>query len=309
MFTPKIIIDTLADNVRTTRNPFGLSKNGLNTWYKKCKVEQSGDTILFTGLMYQLVPYIKATTRYLEKYEDTPKADYVRYGKYVPKALTNLGLKIVSSGEDKKTFNTILCNIVKILQDSGVSFGYRPDLDEYSGVLLYDLGDQESFVEHAKYVAAKLKDAGIKKLITVDPHTSYAVKVLYPKYTGISFEVQTYFELAKLESNGTAAEVTLHDPCFYGRYLKLADVPQKILGDMGITCKPLTTSGVFTSCCGGPAESISPKLADEVGQRRVAELQASGNPVVAMCPICLANLQKAGADVEDLSTLLVQHAA
>ncbi len=308
MFTPKIIIEMLADNVRKTRNPFGLKKTGLNSWWKDCNVNQEGDTLLFTGLMYQLVPYIKATNRYLEKYEDTPKADYIRYGKYVPKSLVNLGLNLISSKEDIKIFNDILCNIVTILKSSGTAFGYKPDLDEYSGVLLYDLGDQQSFVDHAKYVANKLKSAGIRKLITVDPHTTYAVKILYPKYTGISFEVQTYFELAELKGEDSREEVTLHDPCFYGRYLELADVPQNLLTSLGVTCAPINSSGSFTNCCGGPAESISPKLADEVGERRITELQSTGRQIVTMCPICLANLQKAGAQVEDLSSVLVQFA-
>ena len=305
MFTPEIIIETLADNVRKTRNPFGLKKTGLNNWWKDSSVNQAGDTLLFTGLMYQLVPYIKATNKYLEKYEDTPKADYIRYGKLVPKWLVNLALNFITSKEDRQTFNKILSNIVTILQSSGVSFGYQPDLDEYSGVLLYDLGDQQSFVEHAKYVANKLKSAGIRKLITVDPHTTYAAKVLYPKYTGISFEVQTYFELADLKGQNSRQEVTLHDPCFYGRYLELADVPHNLLTSLGVNCTPVNSSGSFTNCCGGPAESVSPKLADEVGMRRITELQTTGHQIVTMCPICLANLQKTGAEVEDLSSVLV----
>ncbi|HEB69743.1 MAG TPA: (Fe-S)-binding protein [Desulfobulbus sp.] len=309
MFTPRTIMELLADNVRKTRNPFGLNKAGLNSWWKDSPVNQDGETLLFTGLMYQLVPYIKAATRYLEKYEDTPAADYLRYGKFIPKPLVNLGLKGISSRDDRSEFNTILCNIVKILQSSGVSFGYHPELDEYSGVLLYDMGDQENFVEHARYVAEKLQAAGIRKLITVDPHTTYALKVLYPKYTGISFEVQTYFELTSLHSGDVSSEVTLHDPCFYGRYLALADVPHDLLSGLGVHCEPINTSGAFTTCCGGPAESISPRLAEEVGRRRVAELQATGRPIVAMCPICLAHLQKSGAQVEDLSSILVQFVA
>jgi len=306
MFTPKIIIETLADNVRKTRNPFGLKKASINNWWKNSTVKKDGDTLLFTGLMYQLVPYIKATTKYLEKYEDTPKADYIGLGKFIPKSLASLALNMIAAPEDKEACNEILGNIVKILQSSDVPFGYNPDLDDYSGVLLYDLGDQESFVKHATYVAKKLKDAGIRKLITVDPHTTYAMKVLYPKYTGISFKVQTYFELAKLKGQGDPTEVTLHDPCFYGRYLNLADVPVKLLSGLGVSCLPINNSGAFTSCCGGPAESISPKLAEEVGLRRLEELQSTGKNIVAMCPICLANLQKVGAEVEDLSSVLVR---
>ncbi len=62
--------------------------------------------------------------------------------------------------------------------------------------------------------------------------------------------------------------------------------------------------GEFTSCCGGPAESVSPALNREILGRRAAELQARGAPVVTMCPICLANLLKTGLPVEDLASLL-----
>lgn len=306
MFDPKDIIENIADNVRKTHNPFGLSKKGFNTWWKGVEIPANGDALLFTGLMYQLVPYIKAATGYLEKYEDTPKASYLRYGKYVPKMLADLGLRKIADKDDLEESATTLANIVAILEASGVSFTYKPELDEYSGVLLYDLGDQEGFVNHARQVAQQLKDAGITKLITVDPHTTYALKVLYPKVTGISFEVKTYFEVANLAGKAGMDEVTLHDPCFYGRYLEVSDVPQTVLGKAGVSCASLNNNGSFTNCCGGPAESVSPKLADEVGLRRVAELQAAGKPIVAMCPICKANLEKCGAEVEDLSSVLAR---
>lgn len=51
------------------------------------------------------------------------------------------------------------------------------------------------------------------------------------------------------------------------------------------------------------AESVSPALNREILERRVAELRASGAPVVTFCPICMANLLKAGP-VEDLASLV-----
>ncbi len=66
----------------------------------------------------------------------------------------------------------------------------------------------------------------------------------------------------------------------------------------------MDNSREFTSCCGGPAESVSPALNREILGRRAAELQASGAPVVTMCPICLANLLKTGLAVEDLASLV-----
>jgi Fe-S oxidoreductase len=260
--------------------------------------------MLFTGLMYQFVPYIEKSTAYLSRYEDTQWADYLRFGKYIPKWLSGLGLAAITPTAEKKKFNCILQNIASIMIQSKVDIFYDPAMDDYSGILLYDLGDQEGFVQHARYVSAKLKRNGIRKLITVDPHTTYAMKVLYPKYTGEQFEVKAYFELVDLESTNGHRRVTLHDPCFYGRYLELSDIPARVLAKMDIECVPVRNSGLHTNCCGGPAESISPKLAREVGQRRLTELKYTGQPVVAMCPICFANLKKAGADVEDLSTII-----
>ena len=308
MYNPKDIIDLIAGNVRKTKNPFGVPKFVINNWWKGTGMATQGDTLLFTGLMYQFVPYIEKSTTYLAQFEDTMLADYVKYGKYVPKRLSGLGLATITPGKEKKKFNNILKDIAKILTKSGVDFFYDPKLDDYSGILLYDLGDQESFVSHAKYVAAKLKQNGIKKLITVDPHTTYAMKILYPKYTGESFEVHAYFERLNLRSKNGARRIALHDPCFYGRYLELSDVPARVLSDMGIECVPIRNSGLHTNCCGGPAESISPKLAGEVVDRRITELKEADAPIVAMCPICLGNLRKAGADVEDLSTLIARQA-
>ena len=306
MYNPKEIIDLIADNVKKTRNPFGIPKSLVNTWWKSANVKQKGDALLFTGLMYQFVPYIEKSTAYLTDYEDTRWAEYLRYGKYIPKLMSGVGLAIITPGKEKRKFNTILRNIAKILTLSGVDFFYDHELDDYSGVLLYDLGDQEGFVAHAKYVAAKLKKNGIKKIITVDPHTTYALKVLFPKYTGEQFEVQTYFELLNLTSKNGGGKITLHDPCFYGRYLELSDVPAQVLSGMGFECMPVRNSGLHTNCCGGPAESISPKLSDEVGKRRIEELETTGAPIVAMCPICLGNLRKAGANVEDLATVIAR---
>ena len=308
MYHPKNIIDVLADNIRKTRNPFGAGNSTMNKWWKDASLRTEGDALLFTGLMYQLMPYIKKTTHHIERYEDTALADYVGYQKYVPKLLVKSAFVFMADKEDKEKYNHILKSMVKLLERSGVNFFYKPKLDYYSGILLYDLGDNEGFIEHAKFVAGKLKEQGIRKIITVDPHTTYALKVLYPKYTGISFDVKTYFELIDFEVKDGDRQVTLHDPCFYGRYLELSDVPRKILDKFGIENVDVRSSGKFTSCCGGPAESISPSLTKEILQRRYADLQETGKPIVSMCPICLGNLIKIGADVEDLSVLLARYA-
>ncbi len=308
MYDPKDIIGLVAGNIEKAGNPFKASDSIINTWWRGLRLRMEGDALLFTGLMYQSIPYIENTTRYLARFEDSFWTRYLSYGRFAPGFLINLGFRLLASRKDKKKFNGIVRDIHKILVKSDVDFFYRPELDCYSGILLYDLGDEEGFARHASSVARKLKSWGVKKLITVDPHTTYAMKVLYPKYTKETFEVKTYFELSNIKADAGGRRVTLHDPCFYGRYLELSDMPRKVLQTLGIEQVEIRNSGAFTNCCGGPAESLSPKLTNAVLGRRVAELKATGTPIVAMCPICLGNLLRAGVQAEDLSTLVARYA-
>jgi Fe-S oxidoreductase len=315
MYHPRDIINLISANVRKTRNPFGIPNSQINTWWRQAPgfTRRPGDALLLTGLMYQSIPYIEATTRYLERLEDTRWADYLRFAplsRYIPSFLVGRGFSFLTTKAEKKQFNGILLAISRLLTKSGVDFFYHPEMDFYSGILLYDLGDQEGFVEHARFVAKTLQLHGVEKVITVDPHTTYALKELYPKYTGVSFDVQPYFALLRPQEgrggNGRPA-VVLHDPCFYGRYLKLSEGPRRLLTGLGLPYTEVRNCGEFTSCCGGPAESVSPALNREILARRVTELEQTGAPVVTFCPICLANLIKAGLPVEDLASLLDRH--
>jgi Fe-S oxidoreductase len=312
MYNPKDIINLLAANIRKTRNPFGVPNTAINTWWKEAGgfTRRPGDALLFTGLMYQAIPYIEATTGYLERLEGTRWANLLRFGslsRYVPSFLVSQGFSWMTSRSERQKFNGILGSISRVLKKSGVNFFYHPDMDFYSGILLYDLGDQEGFVEHARFVARNLRLHGVERIITVDPHTTYALKELYPRYTGESFEVQPYFTMlnpgAALAGNGRPP-VAIHDPCFYGRYLKLSEGPRRLLDSLGLKYVEVRRCGDLTSCCGGPAESVSPALNREILARRVAELKETGAPVVTFCPICLANLIKAGLPVEDLATFV-----
>jgi hypothetical protein len=42
MYDPKDIINLIADNVRKTKNPFGVPKFAINNWWKKANVPKRG---------------------------------------------------------------------------------------------------------------------------------------------------------------------------------------------------------------------------------------------------------------------------
>ena len=113
MYNPRDIIDLIAANVRKTRNPFGVPSSQFNTWWREAAgfTRRPGDALLFTGLMYQAIPYIEATTRYLERLEGTRWADYLRFGRfsrYLPGFLVGRGFSFLTSTAEKKKFNGIL---------------------------------------------------------------------------------------------------------------------------------------------------------------------------------------------------------
>ena len=102
MYKPKSIIDIVAGNVKKTRSPFGIPKFMANTWWKTAPVKRQGDALLFTGLMYQLVPYIEKSTTYLERFEDTRWAGYLTYARFFPKYLAGMGLALMTSEKGKR---------------------------------------------------------------------------------------------------------------------------------------------------------------------------------------------------------------
>jgi Fe-S oxidoreductase len=305
MYDPRVIVDLIERNVAETGNPLAAMPIAINRWWKKADLPKEGEVLLVTGLMIQFLPLIRKITRVLEKLEETDRASWIRYARFVPPPLAQFGSLFAISGKELSASNAMLLNIVHLLKLSGIRFAYRPELDFYSGILLYDLGDVDGFADHAYRVGNALSDAGVRSLITIDPHTTYAFKVLYPEYAGVKFQVYTYMELLQLRGDGfKGLRVTLHDPCFFSRYLNLSHVPRHLLAGLGVEIADVQQSGIFTHCCGGPAESVSPKLSREIARRRLDQLEKTGAPILTMCPICLENLKRAGGNVEDLSAFL-----
>jgi len=66
----------------------------------------------------------------------------------------------------------------------------------------------------------------------------------------------------------------------------------------------------LTHCCGSPIESLFPKMAHQIGGKRVQQLKnANGQGVATMCPICMATLKEASdgeLEINDISGFLAK---
>lgn len=297
VISPKLLTDFVTASMKKSGTPVGLSKEEVNSWWREFEIKREGEWFFFTGLLYQLTPYIEKAVDKIEVLEKMKISSLIRFSKFTPSKF----LKLFVSPKKERVVEakSTIRSIYKLLEKAGVSVWYNPDLDFYSGVLLYDLGEEEEFENHAKLVIERLERAGVKKIVTIDPHTTYTLKHLYPEN---SFEVASYIELVKDLRGNVKEEVVIHDPCYYSRYLRLYDDVREIMSNFGISYHDIRNSKELTSCCGGPIEGISARVAEEVAKLRVNEL--GSKKIVTTCPICLSNLRRAGGKVVDLAHLI-----
>ena len=311
MYKPQFVTRFVKESIARSGNPLGIHPSELRWWDGlKLSEPKSGRRILFTGMLYQLSPYLSRIAGMLLRFEETFIERAAESLLQFPLLQRLLSMHISRvSREEKEYYNGIVKKIALNLLKRKIEYTYDPRLDLYSGILLHDLGLENEFVNHASRVAKVLNEGEVWEVITIDPHTTYALKVLYPEYINFEIQVKTYFELLEKRSNSiTKPEkmyeaITLHDPCYYGRYLELSDVPRRILETFGIEIIEVRNSGKLTSCCGGPVESFSPNLSGAMAKHRAEELDF-GCKMVTMCPICLSNFRRVKAPFVDFAELL-----
>jgi Fe-S oxidoreductase len=249
--------------------------------------------------------------------EDSFLGKFVFVGRFFNKMFNVSAFVSRPSKADVKLYKQIVHNIAKLLKKAGVEFGYLYKKELYAGTLAYDLGVDDAFSIQAKRVYNLLKENGVSTVITVDPHTTNIMRSVYPTIIdGYDIEVKSYLEVLAASDDfqplhSIEKEITVHDSCVYARHEGVIDEPRQLLKRAGYTIKEPKDNKALTHCCGGPIESIFPKMSHVIGNNRVQQLKdvTNGGTVATMCPICMASLKKAsgdGLEIEDISSLLVK---
>ena len=307
------VLGILSDNLKKRGSVLPLSRRQATGWAKGLNIPRGGETILYTGLMYQLIPAIDALAGQMALFENSSITRLFGLGRFVNQ-FVNLSffMALTASKEMKQENDRVLRNIAGMLQHAGVEFGYLCEQELYSGALVYDGGLDESFGIHARRVFAGFRKNGVRRVITVDPHTTSILREVYPKFVkDLDIEVKSYLEvLAEKEfpvMQEQNAELVIHDSCVYARYEGMVDQPRRLLTHAGVTLREPELTGRATYCCGGPIESLFPGKAHEIAKNRIDQLTENGENIVTMCPICQVNLRKAAAErchVGDISHTL-----
>jgi Fe-S oxidoreductase len=312
----KDVLGILRDNLTLRGSLLPLSRARATGWAEEMAIPRGGRTVLYTGLMYQLMPSMIALEKLTARFEDSSLNRLTFLGRLGNRAVNGSRMtSLLVRGADRKRFDGILRDIATLLRAAGVDFGYLYEEELYAGALAHDQGLCQAFERQVLRVHELFRRSGVKRVITVDPHTTNVLRSILPNVVPNSgLKVESYLEV--LADRGwkparpVERSVAIHDSCVYARHEGVIDEPRQLLRDAGVEVLEPEYSGRATFCCGGPVESLFPGKARSIAETRVSQLGAVGKQIVTMCPICLVNLEAAArkqqAAVDDLSSWLVE---
>jgi Fe-S oxidoreductase len=312
LLNPLDVVKVIEDNVRRYGFPFPVPREAVYSWAKPLRLPDRGSIMLYTGALYQLTPYIASIVEQLSAIEGSRVSGLALKLSGILSSLGVSRLIVRPKGDMVSVVERILTSIVSLLERAEVKVAYPYEDDMYSGVLLYDLGLDELFKEHAVKVYRALKSRGAELLVTVDPHTTHIMRSVYPRYVdGYDLEVKSYLEVlaergVELVREPSGGKIVIHDPCLYARFENVVEQPRMLLRMAGFDVMEPRRSRKMTYCCGGPIEGLTPRMAKMIAKTRLEELREKSRTIVTLCPICYANLRAvAEGDVEVIDIALV----
>lgn len=295
------VIGILTDNLRLRGSVLPISSRNATRWARGLGLRRGGETVLYTGMLYQLIPYIEGLVKVERQLGGSRLARFTGLGRKINRLVNVSAFMARPSGKLRAAYDQTPIHVALLLEQAGVEFGYLYEDDLYSGALAYDLGADEIVAEHARRVNEVFKKHGVRNVITIDPHTTNMLRSVFPKLIpDYDIQVKNYLEVLTerelIVRTPLGGELTIHDPCVFARYENIIEEPRKLLLATGATIKEPEKSGRMTWCCGGPIESLYPEKALANAQKRVQQLREAAPEVVTMCPMCLVNLSNATPD-------------
>jgi Fe-S oxidoreductase len=230
--------------------------------------------------------------------------------------MQGLEVKIAEPGERVENLIFVCCtiaydpkvqvtakNLIKILNKSGVDYGFIGDSETCCSSEVHNLGEEGLFEMMIEDNTELLNSYDAARLVTISPHCYSTFKNQYP---GLKAEVIHYTHLLKeileenkLELNGEFPQkIVYHDPCFLGKQNDVFDEPRYILSRIpGAEIVEFDRSRERSLCCeggGGKMWVESESRLERLAEMRVKDAKALGASILAVaCPFCVLTLDDA----------------
>src|SRR5580704_722279 len=204
----------------------------------------------------------------------------------------------------------------RILTNAGENFAILGAAEKDSGHDVRRFGEEMLFQTLRDHNTDAIRDAGVKRIVTADPHAYNALKHDYkelPPVEHISQVMARAVREGKLKFNAVengSNVYAYHDPCYLGRHNQVYDDPREVLDAIpGLKRVEMSRCRDRSFCCGGGGLMLfyEPQEEQRMGVKRVQmAAEAGANVIVTACPFCMVNIEDAikVAGMEDTMTAL-----
>ncbi|MCU5681631.1 heterodisulfide reductase-related iron-sulfur binding cluster [Bacillus wiedmannii] len=251
-------------NIERQGNPWGLNRKERETW------RQGDDEVT--------VPTVKEKSKAGEEFE------YLFW--------------VGSMGSYDNRSQKIAISFAKLMNEAGISFAILGNKEKNSGDTPRRLGNEFVFQEMATKNIEEFEKAGVKKIVTIDPHAYNTFKNEYPDF-GLQAEVYHHTELlaqwvkeGRLKPVHAIEEtVTYHDSCYLGRYNEVYEAPRDILKAIpGVNLVEMARNRETGMCCGagGGLMWMEETAGSRINVARTEQALAVQPSIIGTgCPYCL----------------------
>ncbi|HDR4724984.1 (Fe-S)-binding protein [Bacillus cereus group sp. Sample62] len=251
-------------NIERQGNPWGLNRKERETW------RQGDDEVT--------VPTVKEKSKAGEEFE------YLFW--------------VGSMGSYDNRSQKIAISFAKLMNEAGISFAILGNKEKNSGDTPRRLGNEFVFQEMATKNIEEFEKAGVKKIVTIDPHAYNTFKNEYPDF-GLQAEVYHHTELlaqwvkeGRLKPVHSIEEtVTYHDSCYLGRYNEVYEAPRDILKAIpGVNLVEMARNRETGMCCGagGGLMWMEETAGSRINVARTEQALAVEPSIIGTgCPYCL----------------------
>ncbi|MGG2094418.1 (Fe-S)-binding protein [Bacillus sp. S13(2024)] len=251
-------------NIERQGNPWGLNRKERETW-RTMEEEVS-------------IPTVKEKAKAGEEFE------YLFW--------------VGSMGSYDNRSQKIALSFAKLMNEAGISFAILGNKEKNSGDTPRRLGNEFVFQEMANKNIEEFEKAGVKKIVTIDPHAYNTFKNEYPDF-GLQTEVYHHTELlAQWVKEGRLKPVhrveetiTYHDSCYLGRYNEVYEAPRNILKAIpGVNLIEMERNRETGMCCGagGGLMWMEETAGSRINVARTEQALATSPTIIGTgCPYCL----------------------